>query len=71
MICSDTGKTQTVHLTNLKLDVAQDIDSTIGAVIACSQSEGHVHVKILPGGIVPVIEMMIRKIRPQKKRPAC
>ena len=71
MICSDTGKTQVVHLTNLKLDLACDIDSTIGEVIAASDGEGHVFLKILRGGSVSVIEKMTRRFRPQKKRPSC
>lgn len=67
MQCSETGSQVIVRLEHLKLDVARDIDSTIGAVATCSDAEGSVFFKILKGGGIGVIEMMTRKIRAKKR----
>ncbi len=68
MLCQETGATAVVRLEHLKLDVAKDIDSTIGAVKKCPQGEGHILLNILRGGGISVIETTVRKFLGQKKR---
>lgn len=58
-------------MSHLSVELAKDIDATIGTIATCPTGEGHVLMKILKGGGVSVIEMMIRKFRPQKKHPSC
>jgi hypothetical protein len=67
MLCSDTGKTEAIRLEHLTLEVAKDINGTIGAVKKCPHGEGHVLLNILRGGGISVIETTVRKFLAQKK----